>query len=76
MQTPTVAVLYLLVPFAPLFSGRIWCRALVLAAETLPASGERTVCAALRAVGLSQSKRFACYHRPGRSAHPRARRGD
>lgn len=63
MQTLPPAMLQLLAPFAPLFSARVWRRALVLVAGTLLAPGKRTVCAALRAMGLSQSKHFARYHR-------------
>ena len=58
MQTLLPAMITLLAPFAPLFSPRIWRHALVLVAGTLRAPGKRTVCAALRAMGLSQSKRF------------------
>jgi hypothetical protein len=56
-------MLQLMVPFAPLFSRPVWHRALVLIAGTLLAPGKRTVCAALRAMGLGHSKHFACYHR-------------
>jgi hypothetical protein len=63
MQTLPPAMITLLAPFAPLFSRPVWCRALVLVAGTLLAPGKGTVCAALRAMGLSHSKRFACYHR-------------
>ena len=63
MQTLPPAMLQLLAPFAPLFSTRVWRRALVLVAGTLLAPGKRTVCAALRAMGLSQSQHFARYHR-------------
>ncbi len=63
MQTLPPAMLHLLAPFAPLFSARVWRRALVLVAGTLPAPDKRTVCAALRAMGLSQSKRWSGYHR-------------
>ena len=46
MQTLPPAMLHQLLPFAPLFSGRVWRRALVLVAGTLLAPGKRTVCAA------------------------------
>jgi hypothetical protein len=62
MQTLPPAMLHQLRPFAPLFSGRVWRRALVLVAGTLLAPGKRTVCAALRARGLRQGKHFARYH--------------
>jgi hypothetical protein len=57
------AMLQLLVPFAPLFSRRVWCHALVLVAGTILAPGKRTVCAALRAMGLSQTHQWTRYHR-------------
>ena len=63
MQTLPCATLQLLAPFAPLFSARVWRHALVLVAATILAPGKRTVCAALRAMGLSGSKHFARYHR-------------
>ena len=63
MQTLPPAMLQLLAPFAPLFSTRVWHRALVLVAGTILAPGKRTVCAALRAMGLSGATHFARYHR-------------
>lgn len=63
MPTLPPAMLHLLAPFAPLFSRRVWCHTLVLVAGTLLGPGKRTICAALRAMGLSQPKRFARYHR-------------
>src|SRR4029078_10708625 len=56
-------MLQLLLPFAPLFSRRVWCHALVLVAGTLLAPGKRTVCAALRAMGLSRTRRWSSYRR-------------
>jgi len=53
----------LLAPFAPLFARRVWCHALVLVAGTLLTPGRRTVCAALRAMGLSQTRHWTRYHR-------------
>ena len=63
MPTLPRAMRQLLAPFAPLFSRRVWCHALVLVAGTILAPGKRTVCAALRAMGLSQTTRWSCYHR-------------
>jgi len=63
MPTLSCAMLHLLAPFAPLFSRRVWRHALVLVAGTILAPGKRTVCAALRATGLGQTKRWSCYHR-------------
>ncbi len=63
MHTLPPAMLHLLAPFAPRFSPRVWRHALVLVAGTLLAPGKRTVCAALRAMGLSGCRHFARYHR-------------
>ena len=63
MPTLPSAMLQVLAPFVPLFSARVWRHALVLVAGTVLAPGKRTVCAALRAMGLSGSKHFGRYHR-------------
>src|SRR3990170_8943679 len=52
-----------LVPFAPLFSKRVWQHAQVLLAGAILAPGRRTVSSALRSMGLDQEKRFHRYHR-------------
>src|SRR3954447_5347286 len=57
------AMLQLLLPFAPLFARRVWCHALVLVAGAILTPARRTVCAALRAMGLSRTKRWAREHR-------------
>jgi hypothetical protein len=56
-------MLQLLAPFAPLFARRVWCHALVLVNGTILAPGRRTVCAARRAMGLSQTRQWTRYHR-------------
>jgi hypothetical protein len=56
-------MLALLAPFAPLFSCRIWPRVLIFMAGTLLAPGKRTVTAALRVMGLAQTRRFERCHR-------------
>jgi hypothetical protein len=56
-------MLHLLAPFAPLFARRVWCHALVLVAGAILTPGRRTVCAALRVMGRSQTKRWTRYHR-------------
>jgi len=56
-------MLQLLLPFAPLFSRRVWRHALLLVAGTILAPGKRTVCAALRAMGLSRTRHWTSYHR-------------
>lgn len=48
--------------FAPLFSKKVFEHAKVLLMGCLLVVGRRTVCSALRAVGLSQEKRFDKYH--------------
>src|SRR5919204_3130079 len=52
-----------LVPFAPLFSRRVWAHVQVLVAGALLAPARRTVAAALRILGLAEDKRFHRYHR-------------
>jgi hypothetical protein len=52
-----------LVPFAPLFSKRVWQHAQLLVVGAILAPGKRTVASALRAMGLDQEKRFHRYHR-------------
>ena len=49
--------------FAPLFSKKVFEHAKVLLTGSLLVVGRRTVCSALRAVGLSQEKRFHKFHR-------------
>ena len=49
--------------FAPLFSKKIFEHAKVLLTGCLLVVGRRTVCSSLRAVGLSEEKRFHKYHR-------------
>ena len=63
MPTLPLAMLQALEPFVPLFNRRIWPHVLVLLAGTLLAPGKRTVTAALRVMGLAQTRRFERYHR-------------
>lgn len=63
MHTLLPTMISPLVPFAPLFSARVWRHVLVLVTGTLLTPGKRTVCAALRAMGLSGCKEFSRYHR-------------
>jgi hypothetical protein len=53
----------LLAPFRPLFSRRVWMHVEVLLAGTILTPGRRTVTAALRVMGLGQSRQFQRYHR-------------
>ena len=50
-------------PFAPLFSKKVFKHAKILLMGSLLVVGRRTVCSALRAVGLDQEKQFHKYHR-------------
>jgi DDE superfamily endonuclease len=50
-------------PFAPLFSKRVWQNAQVLLMGAILAPGRRTVSSALRAMGLDRHERFHRYHR-------------
>lgn len=52
-----------LAPFAPLFSDRTWVKAQTLALGAILATGHRTVCSILRALGKSQERHFTNYHR-------------
>ena len=63
MRTLPTTMIRALVPFAPLFSKRVWQRLLVLLAGALLAPSRRTVSSALRTMGLDQEKRFHRYHR-------------
>ena len=49
--------------FAPMFSKKVFKHVLTLLMGSLLVVGRRTVCSALRAVGLEQEKRFHKYHR-------------
>ena len=55
-------ILSVLRPFAVLFSKPSWEKAQTLLLGALVCTGRRTVCAALRAMGLSNVKSFAKYH--------------
>jgi DDE superfamily endonuclease len=63
MRTLPTVMIRVLVPFAPLFSKRVWQHAQVLLAGAILAPGRRTVSSALRAMGLDREKRFHRYHR-------------
>src|SRR5512135_400430 len=56
-------IIALLAAFAPLFSDRAWNKAQVLAVGAILATGHRTVCSALRVMGLSRERHFTNYHR-------------
>jgi len=57
------AMVAILAAFAPLFSHCVWTKAQTLAVGALLATGQRTVCAILRIMGLGQERHFTTYHR-------------
>jgi DDE superfamily endonuclease len=63
MRTLPTVMIRVLVPFAPLFSKRVWRHVQALLAGAILAPGTRTVSSALRAMGLDQEKQFHRYHR-------------
>jgi hypothetical protein len=63
MPTLPPAMIAVVAPFAPLFSKRVWRHAQVLLAGAILAPTHRTVAAALRAMGLAQTRQFHRYHR-------------
>jgi DDE superfamily endonuclease len=62
MPSLSPAILSILAPFALLFSRPVWKKALTLLIGTLLCRGKRTVCAALRVMGLSNEPNFSKYH--------------
>jgi DDE superfamily endonuclease len=63
MRTPPTMMIRVLVPFAPLFSERVFRHVQVLIAGAILTPGKRTISSALRAMGLDQHKTFHRYHR-------------
>jgi hypothetical protein len=63
MLTLPTEIMVVLHHFAPVFSERIWDWAQTLVMGAILAPRQRTVCAALRAVGLGQERQFQNYHR-------------
>jgi DDE superfamily endonuclease len=64
-RTPPLpeAIILVLVPFAPLFSHRVWLHAQALLLGAMLAPGARTVTAALRVMGLSGARHLTHDHR-------------
>src|SRR5437764_8976885 len=56
-------ILSSVLPFALLFSRRVWAHVQVLVAGSLLSPARRTIAAALRVLGLAQLKQFHRYHR-------------
>src|SRR5229473_5130400 len=63
LPTPSPAVADLLQIFAVAFTRPTFAHARVLVFGTILATGQRTVAAALRAVGLRDERHFTTYHR-------------
>jgi hypothetical protein len=63
MRTLPTTMVWVLAPFAPLFSKRVWRHAQLLLVGAILAPGRRTVSSALRAMGLDHEKQFHRYHR-------------
>lgn len=63
MQMLPKDLLSLMLPFAVLFSKRVWQSSLVLVVGAILAPGKRTVSAILRVMGLEQDPDFQTYHR-------------
>lgn len=62
MPSLSPAILSVIAPFAILFSKPAWNNALTLFIGTILCRGKRTVCAALRVMGLSNDTGFSKYH--------------
>ena len=62
MTSLSPAILSVIAPFAVLFSRPVWKNALTLIIGAILCRGKRTVCAALRIMGLSNETSFAKYH--------------
>lgn len=62
MDSLSQNILSVLLPFSVLFSKPSWKKALTLLLGTLICTGKRTVCSALRAMGLECEAGFSKYH--------------
>lgn len=62
MPSLSPAILSIIAPFAILFSKPVWNNALTLFIGAILCRGKRTICAALRVMGLSNEVNFSKYH--------------
>ena len=62
MLTLPIAIVPILAPFAMLFTNPTWRKAQLLLVGAILATGQRTVAAALRVMGLSNDRNSARYH--------------
>ncbi|CAM3749099.1 transposase [Polaromonas hydrogenivorans] len=63
MSTLPAGLAKLILPFAGLFSKRVFQSVQVLLAGAILSTGKRTVTSALRIMGLGQERHFQTYHR-------------
>ena len=63
MLTLPIEIITLLAPFAPLFSPTVFQHAQLLLVGAMLTPGQRTVTAALRALGLSHCRQYQNFHR-------------
>ena len=62
MLTLPDVIVPILAPFATLFTNPTWQKAQFLMVGAILATGQRTVAATLRVMGLSDDRSYACYH--------------
>src|SRR5579863_85868 len=62
MDSLPKSILSFLLPFSVLFSKPSWKKALTLLLGTIVCTGRRTVCSALRAMGLCDQASFSKFH--------------
>ena len=62
MLTLPDAIVFVLVPFATLFTSPTWRKAQLLLVGAILTPGQRTVAAALRVMGLGNDRNYARYH--------------
>ena len=76
MPTLCPQLIQILAPFAIIFScSKTWTKMLVLMTGALLCKGGRTVCSALKVMGLQGEQAFASYHRVFNRAQWDARKG-
>lgn len=62
MLTPPAAIVSVLLPFATVFTNPTWQKAQLLLVGAILTTGQRTVAAALRAMGRSDQDDYSRYH--------------
>lgn len=62
MPSLSPAIISIITPFTLLFSRPAWTKAVTLFIGTILCRGKRTVCAALRVMGLSSESNLSKYH--------------